>query len=89
MTEPTTANAIRQNIRECLRQLLELQEQGRIVMTQDRFNTDWPDSATVLTEAIAGLERAMDAMYWMETLPHPHGGNSSSGNEVPDRTAGE
>lgn len=38
-------------------------------MTQDRFNTDWPDSATATTEAIAGLEHAMDAMYWMETLP--------------------
>lgn len=88
MTEPSSANEIRKNIRESLRQLLDLQEQGRIVMTRDRFNTDWPDSATALAEAIKGLEHAMDAMYWMETIPHPRSA-TTSGNEVPDRTAGE
>jgi DNA-binding HxlR family transcriptional regulator len=89
MTEPTSANEIRKNIRESLRQLLDLQEQGRIVMTQDRYNADWPDSATALTEAIAGLEHAMDAMYCMETLPHPHSATPSSGGEHPDPPAGE
>lgn len=58
-------------------------------MTQDCYNTDWPDSATALAEAIKGLEHAMDAAYWMETLPHPHGENPTLGSEHPDRLAGE
>ncbi|MBG6240135.1 hypothetical protein IWX78_003130 [Mycetocola sp. CAN_C7] len=42
MSEAVSANDIRNNIRE----LLILHEQGRIVMTQDRLNTDFPESGT-------------------------------------------
>ena len=73
MSAPVSANDIRNRIRESLQQLLLLQEQGRIVMTRDRYNTDWPDSVHALNEAIRGLELAMSATHWMETLPQPDG----------------
>jgi hypothetical protein len=74
MSEAVSANDIRNNIRDSLRELHILHEQGRIVMTQDRFNTDYPDSAHAIDEALRGLELAMNATHWMETLPHPDGG---------------
>jgi hypothetical protein len=43
-------------------------------MTQDRYNTDYRDSAAALSAAVEALERADAAMLWMETLPHPDGG---------------
>jgi len=43
-------------------------------MTQDRYNPDWNDSRVALEEAIKALDHALDAMHWMETLPHPDGG---------------
>lgn len=74
MSEAVSASEIRANIRDALHELQILREQGRIVMTQDRYNTDYPDSALATEEAIRGLELAMNATQWMETLPHPDGG---------------
>jgi hypothetical protein len=74
MSEAVRANDIRNNIRDALLELQILHEQGRIVMTQDRYNTDFPDSAVATKEALQGLELAMNATHWMETLPHPDGG---------------
>jgi hypothetical protein len=71
---PSGANDIRLNVRESLQQLIELREQGRVVMTRDRYNTDWTDSGQALDAAIGSLEQALDAMLWMETLPHVDGG---------------
>ncbi len=74
MSDPVTADGIRENIKAALTQLEILKAQGRVVMTRDPYNRDWPDTATALTAAIDGLERAVDAMHWMETLPHTDGG---------------
>lgn len=43
-------------------------------MSNDSWNTDWHDSATAIATATAALERADEAMLWMNTLPHPDGG---------------
>jgi hypothetical protein len=72
--QPAGANDIRLNVRESLQQLIELREQGRVVMTRDRYNTDWTESGQALDAAIGSLEQALDAMLWMETLPHVDGG---------------
>ncbi len=72
--EPAGANDIRLNVRESLTQLTVLQKQGRIVMTRDRYNPDWTDSQKALEAATNALALALDAMLWMETLPHADGG---------------
>lgn len=71
---PVSAADIRENVKESLKQLILLQEQGRVVMTQDSYNTEFRNSTSALDEAIRALDRALDAMTWMETLPHPNGG---------------
>ncbi|WP_248243319.1 hypothetical protein [Microbacterium kunmingense] len=73
-TQPVSAADIRENVKESLQQLIRLQEQGRVVMTQDSYNTDWPDATTALDAAIGSLDHALNAMTWMETLPHLDGG---------------
>jgi len=73
-SRPVSASDIRDNVKASLRQLVQLQEQGRVVMTQDRYNTDWPDATAALDAAVQALDRAVDAMTWMETLPHLDGG---------------
>ena len=45
MTEPVSADAIREEIRASLRRLRRLGDEGRIVMAEDSWNTDWHDSA--------------------------------------------
>jgi len=74
MTEPVSADAIREEIRASLRRLRRLGDEGRIVMSDDSWNTDWHDSAMAIATATAALERADEAMLWMHTLPHPDGG---------------
>lgn len=71
---PVSASDIRDNVKESLQQLIRLQEQGRVVMTQDSYNTDWPDATAALDAAIEALDHALNAMTWMETLPHFDGG---------------
>ncbi|WP_368499902.1 hypothetical protein [Herbiconiux sp. A18JL235] len=43
-------------------------------MTRDRYNPDWTDSQKALEAATDALALALDAMLWMETLPHADGG---------------
>ncbi|WP_147305963.1 hypothetical protein [Subtercola boreus] len=74
MTEPVSANEIRKEIRASLHRLRRLAGEGRIVMTKDSWNTNWPDSAAAIAAADAALEQADDAMLWMHTLPDSDGG---------------
>ncbi|RFA13233.1 hypothetical protein B7R22_13785 [Subtercola boreus] len=74
MTEPVSADAIREDIRASLRRLRRLGDEGRIVMAEDSWNVDWHDSRVAIEIAAAALERADTAMLWMHTLPHPDGG---------------
>ncbi|QJU56275.1 hypothetical protein SCB71_21265 (plasmid) [Herbiconiux sp. KACC 21604] len=74
MTDPSKAHEIREQIRASQRQLEQLAADGRIVMTADQYNTDWPDSTAAIRAAVDALDRAAEAMLWMETLPHVDGG---------------
>lgn len=73
MKEPASADDIRENLKEALSQLELLQEQGRIVMAEDSLNSAWTDTTAAITAALAGLERAVDATCWMQTLPNNTG----------------
>ena len=74
MTEPVSADEIRDEIRASLRRLRRLGDEGRIVWAEDSWNTEWHDSRVAIEIAAAALERADAAMLWMHTLPHPDGG---------------
>jgi len=73
MKEPASADDIRENLKEALSQLELLQEQGRIVMAEDSLNSGWTDTTAAITAALAGLELAVDATCWMQTLPNSTG----------------
>jgi len=73
-SDPVDADGIREQIRAALRRLEHLAADGRIVMTEDRLNTEWCSSAAAVTAAREALEHANEAMLWMETLPHTDGG---------------
>jgi hypothetical protein len=73
MREPVSADDIRENLKEALSQLQLLQEQGRLVVAEDSLNPDWTNIAAAVAAAFDGLELAMDATYWMQTLPDDTG----------------
>lgn len=50
-------------------QLEQLTEQGRVVMARDSMNRDHPEVAGATAAALAGLDQAINATVWMETLP--------------------
>lgn len=49
-------------------QLEQLTHEGRIVMTRDSMNKDYQDSEQAIKAALAGLDQAINATCWMETL---------------------
>ena len=71
MTEPVSADDIREEIRSSLRRLRRLGDDGRIVMAEDSWNTGWHDSRVAVQLAAAALERADAALRWMHTLRLP------------------
>ena len=72
-SDPVDADGVREQVRASLRRLEHLAADGRIVMNEDRLNTEWRSSAAAVTAAREALERANEAMLWMETLPHTDG----------------
>ncbi|MDO2934148.1 hypothetical protein Q2T94_07545 [Paeniglutamicibacter sulfureus] len=74
MSEIRTASDIYEQLKTLRWQLDKLGEAGRIVMTRDRHNTDRTESGPALRDALAGLDRAIDATTWMETLAVVEGG---------------
>lgn len=72
-TIPVPATDIRDNVNESLQQRIRLQEQGRGVLTQDSYNTEWPDATAAFDAAIEAFDHALNAMTWVETLPHLDG----------------
>lgn len=73
MKGPVSADDIRENLKEAFSQLQVLHEQGRIVMADDSLNSDWTNTAVAVTAAFGGLELALEAIYWMQTLPNSDG----------------
>jgi len=74
MSEIRTALGLHEALKTLHRQLGQLQATGRIVMTHDAHNTDWPDSVPALEAALQGIDLAIGATMWMETLAVPDGG---------------
>ena len=74
MAEIRTASDIYEQLKSLRRQLEELGGAGRIVMSRDGYNTDRTESAPALQAALAGLDQAIDATTWMETLAVLEGG---------------
>ena len=64
----TRASEIYDQLRTLRFQLEQLADQGRIVMAPDSLNQDYPASAPAITAAFAGLDQAIDATCWMETV---------------------
>jgi hypothetical protein len=65
--EVRTASDIYEQLKTLRHQLGQLADQGRIVMSRDGLNSRH-DSAQAMAEALGGLDAAIDATCWMETL---------------------
>lgn len=64
----TEASQIYTQLRTLYRQLERLDQQGRIVMARDSLNKDFPDSKQAAITALQGIEQAINATCWMETM---------------------
>jgi hypothetical protein len=64
----TSASEIYDQLKTLRFQLEQLGNEGRVVMARDGMNTDYPESAPAIVAALAGLDQAIDAACWMETL---------------------
>ena len=64
----TRASEIYDQLRTLRFQLEQLADQGRIVMATDSLNQTYPASAPAIAAALAGLDQAIDATCWMETV---------------------
>ncbi|GAA4371592.1 hypothetical protein [Paeniglutamicibacter cryotolerans] len=69
----TRASEIYDQLKTLRFQLEQLGNEGRVVMARDGMNADHPDSAAAVTKALAGLDQAIDATCWMETLATVNG----------------
>ncbi|MGP5288029.1 hypothetical protein [Glutamicibacter arilaitensis] len=69
----TEASQIYSQLQTLYRQLERLDQQGRIVMARDSMNKDFPDSKQAATTALQGIEQAINATCWMETLATTEG----------------
>ncbi|PRB66825.1 hypothetical protein [Arthrobacter sp. MYb213] len=49
-------------------QLQAIYRQGCIVVVRDSMNKDFPDSKQAATIALQGIEQAINATCWMETM---------------------
>lgn len=67
------ASQIYTQLQTLYHQLERLDQQGRIVMTRDSLNKDFPDSKYAATIALQGIEQAINATCWMETIPTTDG----------------
>lgn len=64
----TEASHIYSQLQTLYRQLERLGQQGRIVMTRDSMNKEFPDSKQATDTALQGIEQAINATCWMETM---------------------
>lgn len=65
--ETRTAADIYSQLRTLRHQLDQLADQGRLVMATDSLNP-WKDSSQAVAAARAGLDDAIAALTWAETL---------------------
>lgn len=69
----TEASQIYTQLQTLYRQLEQLNQQGRTVMARDSLNIDFPDSKRATATALQGIEQAINAICWMETLTNTDG----------------
>lgn len=62
------ASQIYTQLQTLYRQLERLDQQGRIVMARDSMNKEFLDSKQAATIALQGIEQAINATCWMETM---------------------
>lgn len=64
----TRASEIYDQLRTLRFQLEQLADHGRIVMATDSLNQTYRSSAPAIASALEGLDQAIDATCWMETV---------------------
>lgn len=63
------ASEIYEQLQTLRAQLDQLTGEGRVVMARDSMNRNYPEVAGATAAALAGLDQAINATVWMETLP--------------------
>lgn len=65
------ASEIFDDLKALANELEDLAATGRITMSTDSWNKDYPDTKPAVAQALAALQVAINATCWMETLPAP------------------
>lgn len=65
------ASEIHDDLKALANELEDLAASGRITMSTDSWNKDYPETKQAVSQALASLQVAIDATCWMETLPSP------------------
>lgn len=63
------ASEIYDDLKALASELEDLAASGRITMSADSWNKDYPETKQAVSQALAALQVAIDATCWMETLP--------------------
>ncbi|WP_159613917.1 hypothetical protein [Glutamicibacter sp. JC586] len=65
------ASEIYEDLKALADELEALAKTGRITMSTDSWNKDYPDTKQAVSYALDALQTAINATCWMETLPSP------------------
>ncbi|WP_121866268.1 hypothetical protein [Glutamicibacter nicotianae] len=65
------ASEIYEDLKALANELEDLAATGRITMSTDSWNKDYPDTKQAVSHALDALQEAINATCWMETLPSP------------------
>lgn len=65
------ASDIYDDLKALANELEDLAASGRITMSTDSWNKDYPETKQAVSQALAALQVAINATCWMETLPSP------------------
>ena len=63
------ASEIYDDLKALANELEDLAATGRITMSTDSWNKDYPETKQAVAQALAALLVAINATCWMETLP--------------------
>jgi len=63
------ASEIYEDLKALADELKALAKTGRITMSTDSWNKDYPDTKPAVAQALAAIQVAINATCWMETLP--------------------
>lgn len=77
------ASDIYDDLKALANELEDLAASGRITMSTDSWNKDYPETKQAVSQALAALQVAINATCWMETLPSPE----ATGKEPEQRTS--